>query len=132
MQAILFRIVPTALEISLVCGILVSRSIPPRRMRASTCPRRISSVGTLLRLRLLLLEHTPGLQSVQLRGGKPHTSLTEHHTFSLHPSTRFRREANQADNKAATTAVDSLINFEAVKVHTLSLFITKRYPTHDT
>ena len=30
--------------------------------------------------------------------------------------TRFRREANQADNKAATVAVDSLINFEAVKV----------------
>lgn len=30
--------------------------------------------------------------------------------------TKFRREANQADNKAATTAVDSLINYEAVKV----------------
>ena len=29
---------------------------------------------------------------------------------------QFRREANQADNKAATAAVDSLINFEAVKV----------------
>jgi ABC-type transport system involved in Fe-S cluster assembly fused permease/ATPase subunit len=31
--------------------------------------------------------------------------------------TKFRREANQADNKAATTAVDSLINYEAVKVN---------------
>ena len=30
--------------------------------------------------------------------------------------TRFRREANVADNKAATVAVDSLINYEAVKV----------------
>ena len=30
--------------------------------------------------------------------------------------TRFRREANKADNKAATVAVDSLINLEAVKV----------------
>ncbi|KAG6809163.1 Iron-sulfur clusters transporter atm1, mitochondrial [Tricholoma furcatifolium] len=29
--------------------------------------------------------------------------------------TRFRREANKADNKAATVSVDSLINFEAVK-----------------
>ncbi|KAG8874749.1 Iron-sulfur clusters transporter atm1, mitochondrial [Tulasnella sp. 331] len=29
--------------------------------------------------------------------------------------TRFRREANQADNKAANIAVDSLINYEAVK-----------------
>jgi len=31
-------------------------------------------------------------------------------------STRFRREANKADNKAATVAVDSLLNYEAVKV----------------
>lgn len=30
--------------------------------------------------------------------------------------TQFRREANKADNKAASVAVDSLINFEAVKV----------------
>jgi ABC transporter ATM len=30
--------------------------------------------------------------------------------------TRFRREANKADNKAATVIVDSLINYEAVKV----------------
>jgi len=30
--------------------------------------------------------------------------------------TQFRRDANKADNKAASTAVDSLINFEAVKV----------------
>jgi ATP-binding cassette, subfamily B (MDR/TAP), member 7 len=29
--------------------------------------------------------------------------------------TQFRREANKADNKAASAAVDSLINFEAVK-----------------
>jgi len=29
---------------------------------------------------------------------------------------QFRRDANKADNKAATVAVDSLINFEAVKV----------------
>ena len=30
--------------------------------------------------------------------------------------TRFRRDANKADNKAASVAVDSLINYEAVKV----------------
>jgi ABC-type transport system involved in Fe-S cluster assembly fused permease/ATPase subunit len=29
---------------------------------------------------------------------------------------KFRREANQADNKAASLSVDSLINYEAVKV----------------
>lgn len=30
--------------------------------------------------------------------------------------TQFRKQANAADNKAATIAVDSLINYEAVKV----------------
>ena len=30
--------------------------------------------------------------------------------------TQFRREANVADNKAANVAIDSLINYEAVKV----------------
>lgn len=34
----------------------------------------------------------------------------------VHCSTRFRLDANKADNSAATVAVDSLINFEAVKV----------------
>ena len=37
-------------------------------------------------------------------------------TFVGKNRTRFQREANQADNKAATVAVDSLINFEAAKV----------------
>ena len=32
--------------------------------------------------------------------------------------TQFRRQANSADNKAATVAVDSLLNYEAVKVCT--------------
>lgn len=32
--------------------------------------------------------------------------------------TQFRRQANSADNKAATVAVDSLLNYEAVKVRT--------------
>jgi ATP-binding cassette subfamily B (MDR/TAP) protein 7 len=31
--------------------------------------------------------------------------------------TKFRKQANAADNKGATVAVDSLINYEAVKVH---------------
>lgn len=30
--------------------------------------------------------------------------------------TKFRKQANEADNKGATVAVDSLINYEAVKV----------------
>lgn len=36
--------------------------------------------------------------------------------------TKFRRDANKADNKAATVAVDSLINYEAVKVECRSHF----------
>jgi ABC-type transport system involved in Fe-S cluster assembly fused permease/ATPase subunit len=35
--------------------------------------------------------------------------------------TKFRRQANAADNRAASTAVDSLINYEAVKVQSHSV-----------
>jgi ATP-binding cassette subfamily B (MDR/TAP) protein 7 len=35
--------------------------------------------------------------------------------------TKFRKQANAADNKAATVAVDSMINYEAVKVNILTL-----------
>jgi ABC transporter ATM len=31
--------------------------------------------------------------------------------------TRFRKEMNEADNRAATKVVDALTNFEAVKVY---------------
>jgi ATP-binding cassette, subfamily B (MDR/TAP), member 7 len=34
---------------------------------------------------------------------------------------QFRRDANKADNKAGSVAVDSLINFEAVKVRTFTI-----------
>lgn len=38
--------------------------------------------------------------------------------------TQFRRQANKADNKAATVAVDSLMNFEAVKVLPPPIFVS--------
>lgn len=41
--------------------------------------------------------------------------------------TKFRRQANAADNKAATTAVDSLINFEAVKYFNNEKYELARY-----
>ncbi|KAH9481175.1 Iron-sulfur clusters transporter atm1, mitochondrial [Psilocybe cubensis] len=44
--------------------------------------------------------------------------------------TRFRREANQADNKAATVAVDSLINFEAVKHFNNEKYEIAQYDKH--
>ena len=44
------------------------------------------------------------------------SSWTDEESCLMKNRVRFRRDANQADNKAATVAVDSLINFEAVKV----------------
>ncbi|EJU05105.1 P-loop containing nucleoside triphosphate hydrolase protein [Dacryopinax primogenitus] len=44
--------------------------------------------------------------------------------------TRFRREANNADNSAATTAVDSLINYEAVKHFNNEAFEVAKYDKH--
>ncbi|SCV02449.1 LAME_0H00782g1_1 [Lachancea meyersii CBS 8951] len=41
--------------------------------------------------------------------------------------TEFRKSANKADNKAASIAVDSLINFEAVKYFNNEDFLAKRY-----
>lgn len=41
--------------------------------------------------------------------------------------TRFRREANAADNKAASVALDSLINFEAVKNFNNEKYLADKY-----
>ena len=71
---------------------------------------------------------TPGLQYA-LRLGGEFAKLANVFARELRHliRTRFRREANVADNKAATVAVDSLINYEAVKVRSgniLSLYLT--------
>lgn len=41
--------------------------------------------------------------------------------------TKFRKEANHADNEAATVAVDSLINYEAVKYFNNEKFEVDQY-----
>ncbi|KAF8424073.1 hypothetical protein EV426DRAFT_600462 [Tirmania nivea] len=41
--------------------------------------------------------------------------------------TKFRKQANDADNRSATVAVDSLINYEAVKYFNNEKFEVKRY-----
>ena len=41
--------------------------------------------------------------------------------------TRFRKDANKADNKAATISVDSLINYEAVKHFNNEAFEVRQY-----
>ncbi|KZT67979.1 P-loop containing nucleoside triphosphate hydrolase protein [Daedalea quercina L-15889] len=81
LQAIIFRIVPTALEISLVCGILSYK------------------FGW-------------NFAAITVVTMAAYTWFTVRTTSWR---TRFRREANAADNRAATVAVDSLINYEAVK-----------------
>ncbi len=77
--------------------------------------------------------HIRGLQSVLRRGGdvvyspyygvavsqsgKPNLRVLVCSWLSYDLTrTQFRRQANAADNKAATVAVDSLLNYEAVKV----------------
>jgi len=95
-------------------------------LRPNDKDRRINLVGTLRPLLPSLSLHTPGLQSAQPHGGTFDflsisyfcQSLRLYYVYRI----RFRREANQADNKAATVAVDSLINFEAVKVWPLPSF----------
>ncbi|KAG6840934.1 Iron-sulfur clusters transporter atm1, mitochondrial [Blastosporella zonata] len=82
LQAIIFRIVPTALEITMVCGILTYK------------------FGW-------------DFAAITVVTMAAYTWFTVRTTSWR---TRFRREANKADNKAATVSVDSLINFEAVKV----------------
>ncbi|TFK69930.1 iron-sulfur clusters transporter ATM1 [Pluteus cervinus] len=96
LQAILFRIVPTALEISLVCGILTYK------------------FGW-------------DFAAITVVTMAAYTWFTVRTTSWR---TRFRREANKADNKAATVAVDSLINFEAVKHFNNENYEIAQYDKH--
>jgi ABC-type transport system involved in Fe-S cluster assembly fused permease/ATPase subunit len=64
----------------------------------------------------------PGLPFVLLHGGALVLLFCSPSILTTSPyyviRTQFRRQANSADNKAATVAVDSLLNYEAVKVRT--------------
>ncbi|ORY86424.1 iron-sulfur clusters transporter atm1 [Protomyces lactucae-debilis] len=81
LSSMVFHVFPTALEISLVCGILTYK-------------------------------FGPSFAAVTA------ATMTAYAIFTIQTTawrTRFRKEANAADNKAATIAVDSLINYESVK-----------------
>ncbi|PPQ75918.1 hypothetical protein CVT26_006396 [Gymnopilus dilepis] len=96
LQAIIFRIAPTALEISMVCGILTYKF---------------------------------GWDFAAITA----VAIAAYTWFTVRTTswrTRFRREANQADNKAATVAVDSLINFEAVKHFNNEQYEVAQYDKH--
>ncbi|KAH9080663.1 P-loop containing nucleoside triphosphate hydrolase protein [Lactarius deliciosus] len=96
LQAILFRVVPTALEISLVCGILTYK------------------FGW-------------DYAAITFATMAAYTWYTVRTTAWR---TQFRRQANSADNKAATVAVDSLLNFEAVKNFNNEQYEVKQYDAH--
>jgi ATP-binding cassette subfamily B (MDR/TAP) protein 7 len=84
LTSMVFHILPTALEISLVCGILT---------------------------------YQYGWQFALITG----STMAAYSAFTILTTswrTKFRKQANAADNKAATVAVDSMINYEAVKVCT--------------
>lgn len=117
----MFRIAPTALEVSLVCGILVRRALnvsgfPLTRWLAPTdiqvwmgfcCHHRLDDG------RVFVVYSSYNLKEVNA----PLASASVH-LITLDPNIRiqYRRAVNQADNKAATVSIDSLINYEAVKV----------------
>ncbi|KAH9864558.1 Iron-sulfur clusters transporter atm1, mitochondrial [Plenodomus biglobosus] len=93
LTSMVFHIVPTALEISLVCGILT---------------------------------YQYGWQFAAITG----ITMTAYSAFTILTTswrTRFRKQANAADNKAATVAVDSMINYEAVKYFNNEKYEVGRY-----
>ncbi|KAI9764813.1 MAG: Iron-sulfur clusters transporter atm1, mitochondrial [Candelina submexicana] len=93
LTSMVFHIIPTALEISLVCGILTYQF---------------------------------GAQFAAITA----TTMVAYTAFTIMTTswrTKFRKQANAADNKGATVAVDSLINYEAVKYFNNEQYEVGRY-----
>ncbi|RGB34072.1 iron-sulfur clusters transporter ATM1, mitochondrial [Rhizophagus diaphanus] len=93
LSSLVFHVIPTALEISIVCSILVY------------------NYGTHFATVTALTMLTYTVFTIKTTSWR----------------TKFRKEANQADNEAATVAVDSLINYEAVKYFNNEKFETEQY-----
>ncbi|KAK8152457.1 ABC transporter [Phyllosticta citrichinensis] len=93
LTSMVFHVLPTALEISLVCGILT---------------------------------YQYGAQFAFITAA----TMVAYTAFTITTTswrTKFRKQANAADNRAATVAVDSLINYEAVKYFNNEKFEVARY-----
>ena len=93
LTSMVFHIFPTALEISMVCGILSYQYGP--KFAAITA-----------------------------------ATMTAYTAFTIATTswrTKFRKQANAADNQGATVAVDSLINYEAVTYFNNEKFEVSRY-----
>ncbi|KAG6151684.1 Iron-sulfur clusters transporter atm1, mitochondrial [Claviceps purpurea] len=93
LTSMVFHIIPTALEISLVCGILT-------------------------------WQYGANFAAITVLTMVGYTAFT---IWTTAWRTKFRRQANAADNKASTVAVDSLINYEAVKYFNNEKFEVSRY-----
>lgn len=96
LQGLLFRIAPTVLEISMVCGILTYKF---------------------------------GWDFAAITA----ITLAAYTWFTVRTTSwriQFRRDANKADNKAGSVAVDSLINFEAVKHFNNEKYEISQYDKH--
>lgn len=93
LTSMVFHIIPTALEISMVCGILAYQYGP----------------------------QFAGITALTMVAYSAFTIITTSWR------TKFRKEANAADNQAATVAVDALINFEAVKYFNNEKYEVGRY-----
>ncbi|KAI8051854.1 P-loop containing nucleoside triphosphate hydrolase protein [Thamnidium elegans] len=92
-SSMVFHVLPTALEISMVCGILAYNF---------GTPYALVTLGTIL-------------------------AYTGYTVTTTAWRTQFRKQANAADNIAASKAVDSLINFEAVKFFNNEKFEAEQY-----
>ncbi|KKK20107.1 iron-sulfur clusters transporter atm1 [Aspergillus rambellii] len=93
LTSMVFHVVPTALEISLVCSILT---------------------------------YQYGLKFAAITAA----TMVAYSAFTITTTawrTKFRKQANAADNRGATVAVDSLINYEAVKYFNNEKFEVARY-----
>ncbi|KAK4556031.1 Iron-sulfur clusters transporter atm1, mitochondrial [Recurvomyces mirabilis] len=95
LTSMVFHILPTALEIGLVCGILTWQF---------------------------------GWKFAVITA----STMAAYTWFTIATTawrTKFRKEANAADNKGATVELDSLINYEAVKYFNNEKYEVKRYDT---
>jgi ABC transporter ATM len=93
LSSIVFHIIPTALEITMVCGILSYK-----------CGWNFAAVTAV--------------------------TMLAYAWFTIRTTSwrmRFRKEANAADNRAASTSVDSLLNYEAVKYFNNEKFEVQKY-----
>jgi ABC transporter ATM len=93
LTSMVFHVLPTALEISMVCGILT---------------------------------YQYGAKFAAITA----VTMVAYSAFTIWTTawrTKFRRQANAADNKGSTVAVDSLINYEAVKYFNNEKYEVGRY-----